>query len=155
MTRMLMALACAALTSSCATAAPPALSPADFAGNWSYAEQCGWQHMANLHLSEADGRIHGTWNDGDGRRGRGQAGQMEGRINGSRLEARFCTEAPDGQDDECPAFGEWSDVFLLQDGALQWHRGWGDGEHRLYITLERAESIPPADLKARCPEDFD
>ena len=149
-----MALACAALTSSCATAAPPAPSPADFAGNWSYAEQCGWQHMANLHLSEADGRIHGTWNDGDGRRGRGQAGQMEGRITGSRLEARFCTEAPDGQDDECPAFGDWSNYFVLRDETLEWYQPTGLDGHDLYITLRRSDSPSPEITQTTCPEDF-
>lgn len=80
---------------------------------------------------------------------------MEGRINGSRLEARFCTEAPDGQDDECPAYGEWSDYFLLQHGDLQWHRGWGDGENRLYVTLQRADTMLPSEPNIRCPEDID
>ena len=151
MTRMLMVLACATLTSSCATAATP--SPSDFAGDWSYSEQCGWQHMASLQLVEDSNGIKGTWDDGDGRRGRGQSGQMEGRIEGQRLEARFCTDAPDGLDDECPAFGEWSDYFMLHDGALQWYRGWGKSGHRLYVTLERSDSVPLEPVT--CPEDVD
>ncbi|MFP7722373.1 hypothetical protein [Lysobacter sp. A3-1-A15] len=153
MTRMLIALACAALISSCSTTPTP--SPAAFAGNWSYAEQCGWQHMANLQLVEDSDGIRGTWDDGDGRRGRGQAGLMEGRISGQKLEARFCTEAPDGLPDECPAFREWSDYFVLHDGALQWYRGWGSNGHRLYITLERAESMPLEAPFVACPEDID
>ena len=48
-----------------------------------------------LMLVESNGNVRGRWHDGDGR-GMGQAGHVEGRVRGDRLEARFCTLAPEG-----------------------------------------------------------
>ena len=153
MTRMLMALACAALTSSCATAATPAVS--DFAGDWVYSEQCGWRQITLVEISEAGGIATGIWSDGERRRGRGEDGRLEGRINGDRLEVRLCRSYAPSQDDECPSFGPWSDHFVLRDGALEWYQSFGDQGDLLYVTLQRADSVPTGQPDAECPQDID
>ena len=153
MTRMLIALAFAALTCSCATAALPTLSPADFAGDWSYAEQCGWQHTAGLELVESNGDVRGRWHDGDGR-GVGQAGHVEGRVRGNRLEARFCTLAPEGAVDACPEFGAWTDYFVLKDGSLEWFQRVGSDYER-YLTLQRDDVARTDSASTTCPDDMD
>lgn len=153
MTRMLIALACAALTSSCATAAPPLAS--DFAGDWVYSEQCGWRQITLVEIVEVGGVVSGIWSDGERRRGRGEDGRLEGRINGDRLEVRLCRDYAPGQDDECPSFGPWSDYFALRDGALGWYKSFGDRGHLLYVTLQRADSLPDEQPEAECPQDID
>ena len=153
MTRMLMALAFAALTSSCATAAPPAAS--DFEGDWVYREQCGWRQITIVEIAQTGGVITGSWSDGERRRGRGEDGRLEGRINGDRLEVRLCRSYAPGQDDECPSFGPWSDHFALRDDALEWYQPFGERGHLLYVTLQRADSLPAEQPDAECPQDFD
>ena len=153
MTRMLIALAFAALTCSCATAAPPTLSPAEFSGDWSYAERCGWQHTAGIELAESNGDVRGSWHDGDGR-GMGQAGHVEGRVRDNRLEARFCTLAPEGAVVACPEFGAWTDYFVLKDGSLEWFQRVGSDYER-YLTLQRDDVARTSSASTTCPDDMD
>ncbi|MDQ3205222.1 MAG: hypothetical protein M3Q40_01630 [Pseudomonadota bacterium] len=150
MTRMFTALACALFLAACATTPVPR-----FDGDWSYLEHCGWRHVANLDLIQEAATVTGTWSDGENRRGRGEYGRLKGQLNGQRMEVRFCTEAPTGLKDECPAYRERFDYFVLKDGTLEWYRPFGPDGHDLYLTLQRYDPAEANTATAVCPEEFD
>lgn len=116
----LLSLACA----SCATTGP------DFAGLWSYRQECRFGHVANLELLQEDARISGSWDDGT--RVRGESGLLKGTVEGTRARVWFCSETADDPKHACPSMGQ-EEAYLERVGdALVWYRGAQE-----YLTLHR------------------
>lgn len=123
----------------------------DFAGEWGYAQSCGWAHTAGLKLAQTGNSVTGTWDDGT--RVGGEDGLLKGEVREDKLFVQFCTEGGNDQaSNTCPNYGETSAYLQRAGPTLAWYRKSGD-DYTPYLVLHAATGGKPVPVDTVCEDE--
>lgn len=140
--RWLLPAAIAALITACSTPR--------FAGEWAYAKTCDRGHFVSLRLEQSGASVNGDWSAGTLLRG--NDGQLQGTVRGSRLYVRYCSDDGGVGYQACPAFGPEEDYFTIEKGMLLRHQRFGAG-FAPDIALQPAPAGKEVALDQNCYDD--
>ncbi|WP_369934491.1 hypothetical protein [Xanthomonas tesorieronis] len=126
--------------------------PSAFSGEWAYAKKCDLGHYLSLHLQQHGDRVTGDWSEGTNVRG--SDGQLQGRVRGTTLYVRYCSDDGEKGYAACPAFTGPDDQFRLENGQLVRYEKYGS-DYRRTVALhpDIAGKELPFDKDCRDAED--